>query len=145
MMTSIHLPLRTNRTMDGPFLRFAFRDLAVYYDCENDDGSVQWARVRFYGVIAFQHTEWTMGTPTTSGWHESMFLSNESEWRKTLLTKWSRRIGDDNIQKEKGGAARFTHYSLYFEDRSTLDVLAEGHRDSSIVDDPGPQVLASPS
>jgi hypothetical protein len=131
-LESIRLPLETHRVEDGVVLIFDSRELRVQYDWHGDDGTARWAEIGFTGVIAFEHAEWPIRRPSTLGWRSVVFVFAESAWRDQRMTAWNAAVGQyvSAEMRERFGDARFKHFMIYFEDQSTLDILAESFNGS---------------
>lgn len=119
-----HLRLPTNRTKQGPRYVGDEQRVVVEYDCEQDDGSIEWATVRFDDVLEYRVRQGSCcaaGDLLASGeilcLHESALLSE-------TLARWQTYVGWQEWQRKQGGAARFRHFKIYFDDVGGLDVVA---------------------
>jgi len=124
-MNSIIDPiLPTNTTAVGPRLRFERGKLIVEYDHQSDDGAVVWGRMVFDEVLAFEfHDAITCPADSVIGAREVRRLT-ESRWLTELLQRWNQAVGWHDFQQRKGGASRFAHFTVYFDDAGCIDVVA---------------------
>lgn len=121
----IALPLPTNATVKGPLLELEGSSLMVKYDHQHDDGRLEWTCVRFTGVLAFEYRqEAACGAEQIVGSGQVVQLS-ESQWLETRVNIWSKLVGSQKWQQLQGGAKRFRHFRMYFDDAACVDVAAE--------------------
>ena len=57
MVEHIPLPRPTSATVKGPKLQFESPTLIVAYDYERDDGVIEWTRLVFNDVLAYEYRQ----------------------------------------------------------------------------------------
>ena len=120
----IALPRPTNHTVKGPCLDFEAPTLALKYDYQVDDGTIEWHTVIFDEVLAFSCLQSVCcDVEHNVDWNSVTSFSN-SEWLTKILSKWSDAVGWQEFQKRKGGKERFNHFRVYFDDVACVDVIA---------------------
>lgn len=125
-MNTINLQLQrpTNRTNSGPRLRNDGQHLVVEYDCEREDGRVEWSQVSFEEVLAFEYRQAACcGADDIVGSSEIRCLDN-SEHLSAVMNRWQKSVGWQEWQQQQGGAARFKHFTVFFDDVACLNVVA---------------------
>ena len=121
---SIPLPRPINRTVNGPEVHKAGGVLVVDYDFETDDGTVEWSRVSFEEPLVFEYRDSACClVGDIVGSHE-IRVQRESALLRATLERWQEAVGWQDWQAAKGGAERFRHFSLWFDDASSLDIVA---------------------
>jgi hypothetical protein len=120
------IPLRapTDRTVEGPSLKMEKGRLVVAYDFERDDGSIEHSRVVFEEVISYDYRDTTCCSAENVASATEVRVQTESKYLDSIMSRWEERVGWHAWQKEQGGAPRFKHFSLYFDDVASLDVIA---------------------
>jgi hypothetical protein len=122
--TKIELSYPTNRTIEGPKLS-QFRDsMVVEYDCQQDDGSVVWARIAFAEVLASEYRQISCCTEDSIVGFREIRVANQSSWLSGILHRWSESVGWQDWQKQQGGASRFKHFTIFFDDACCMSVVA---------------------
>ena len=126
----IELPLPTNATIQGPLLEFggsSLQDssLLVKYDHEHQDGRIEWAQVRFRGVLAFEYRQFAACEAEQIGGSRELARLHESPWLEARRRAWDEAVGSQKWQQLQGGAKRFQHFRIYFDDVGCVDVAAE--------------------
>jgi len=53
-----------------------------------------------------------------------MRCQNKSEFLVHKISLWQEREGWQNFQEDKGGKERFKHFTIYFDDVGSLNVIA---------------------
>jgi hypothetical protein len=126
----ISLPLRTSRTRGGPLVRLEPPALVVDYNCEEDDGALRWARIRFSGVMAFEYRQ------------EACCLASDVEaYNKMLEVRTSARLDDIRRCYERSvpresrvtEASEFAQFLIYFDDSGCVDVIASSFQLETVV------------
>jgi len=123
-MPTIHLPRATNRTRTGPRLGGGLGHVELSYDYEADDGGVEWVTVRFEDVLQVEVKPdvcCTVGDIVPSG---QVRVKTDGARLSSLLERWTEAVGHHEWQKKKGGASRFRHFTLYFDDAGCVHVIA---------------------
>ena len=123
-VTSFELPLPTSRTVSGPRLHSHPPALVVEYDFERDDASIEWVRIAFDDVLAFEYRQDPCCEATDVVACNRMLCCSESEWLQTMRRRWERFMGDQ-MQK---GPFLYKHWKTYFDDGGCVDVLAASFR-----------------
>src|SRR5262245_44116832 len=116
-MASIELPHPTNATREGPVLCFKNGELTVRYDCESNDGTVVWSQLDFSEVLGLSYLHASCGTEgsqVTSSHRIEVY--SDSRWLSHALGAWLVAVGNQASQQKLGGATRFRHYHIFFDD-----------------------------
>lgn len=126
----IGLPFPTSRTRSGPLVVLEPPELVVDYDCEEDDGTLRWARIRFSGVMAFEYRQ------------EACCLASDIEaYNKMLEIRTSARLDDIRKRYERYmlpqsrvvEASDFAQFLIYFDDSGCVDVIASSFQIEAVV------------
>mgnify|MGYP001810974256 CR=1 FL=1 len=51
----------------------------------------------------------------------------DSELLKNVIERWTESVGWQEWQVKKGGADRFRHYFVYFDDAAVIQIIANAH------------------
>lgn len=121
---NIALSLPTNRTGKGPTLHKDRDGLVLAYDCESDDGTVKWAEVVFAEVLIFDFRDSSCGRADDVIDPHTIRCQHQSEYLAEAVALWQESVGWQEWQKKRGGAQRFKHYTVYFDDAGSVDVVA---------------------
>ena len=125
--TSHRLLLPTDRTVAGPKYSGDGQHLVVEYDHEEDDGSIAWSAVAFDDVLKFSYRQGACcAAADILGAHE-LGCTQDSALLREVVTRWQESVGWQEWQQKQGGATRFKHYKLYFDDIGCVDVVAGNH------------------
>ena len=122
--TTLRLALPTDRTTQGPRLKGDASQVTIEYDYQRDDGSIVWTSVVFDDVLMYEFRP----APCCIG--EDVLDAAEvrvraaSERLKVLLERWQETIGWQEWQQKQGGAGRYKHFTMYFDDAGCVDVVA---------------------
>ena len=125
--TSLPLPLATNRTVSGPRSKVEGESVIIEYDHEEDDGSTSWASITFSQVLEIRYRQAVCAAADDILSPDEMVCLRDSTLLREIVARWQDAVGWQELQQELGGAARFNHYKLYFDDAACLDVVAAGH------------------
>ena len=49
---------------------------------------------------------------------------SESKWLSQVVHRWKTAVGWQRYQQQVGGAKRFKHYKLFFDDAAVVQVIA---------------------
>lgn len=120
--SDLALPFPANRTSQGPKTSFERGSLLVEYDYENDDGQPRWAKVMFTETLFFQFAD-------SSCFEEVIEFDRIRRLKKSsllvnVMARWNESVGWHKWQQDRGGAARFSHFTVFFDDAGSLDVIA---------------------
>ena len=126
---TLRLRIPTNRTIEGPILKMTKDRLVVDYDFEQDDGLVQWGRLVFEDVLTFKYCDTTCSSPESVLPSTEIRVLDSSGYLDSARLRWSKSVGWQDWQKEMGGASRYRHFTLFFDDAGSLDVVAARLRD----------------
>jgi hypothetical protein len=129
--TKISLLLPTNRTRQGPTFRKDGEGIVIEYDYEQDDGSSKFASLVFVEVLDFEYRQTACCDASDVIPAREMLCLRQSERRTTILNLWRESVGWQEFQTRQGGAERFKHYKLYFDDAGCIDVIASELRPAS--------------
>ena len=122
MVLRVRVP--TNRTVEGPRLERAKGRLVVGYDFEDDDGSIEQASLIFEEVLSLEYRDSACCAPGNVLPSTEVGVQDHSPYLTSVRSKWEEAVGWQDWQREKGGAARFRHFTLYFDDAACLEVIA---------------------
>lgn len=48
----------------------------------------------------------------------------DSKWLSEVLARWNESVGWIDWHKQQGGASRFRHFSLFFDDAGCINTIA---------------------
>jgi hypothetical protein len=123
-ITTIELLSPTNRTVEGPRLRHDQDRLVVEYDCQGDDGAVEWRRIVFGEVLTLKYRQVSCCSEKSVIGASQVRSTNESSELAAALERWNESVGWQEWHQKRGGGSRFKHYTLFFDDAGCLDVIA---------------------
>jgi hypothetical protein len=129
--TRLTLPLPTNRTRQGPTFRKDGETMVVEYDCEQDDGRTKISVLVFVEVLSFEYRQAACFEASDVLPPTELLCLRQSERLTAILNLWQATVGWQEFQTKQGGAERFKHYKLYFDDAGCIDVIASGLRPAS--------------
>ena len=123
--SNYQLIVPTNQTVTGPKFRNEGDQVIVDYDYERDDGSVMWSQITFKDVLAFEYrqdvccreTDIPDGSSEVQVFEQSPYLSD-------VVGRWQEAVGWEDYQQQKGGAGRFKHFIVYFDNAASINVVA---------------------
>lgn len=114
----------TTRTVSGPKLTMEKNHLLVDYDWEADDGSVTWGRIRFDEVVSLRFWDNVSCPAENVLANTDIRVLEQSDYLDGGRARWCEAVGWQEWQREKGGPGRFQHFTVYFDDAGSLDVIA---------------------
>lgn len=123
-MPTILLPRATNRTRTGPRLSGGLGRVDIAYDCEADDGSIEWVTIRFEDVLQVEMRPdvcCTVHDIVPSG---ELRAKSDGDRLSAVVGLWDERVGRHECERNKGGSSRFRHFTVYFDDAGCVDVVA---------------------
>ena len=120
----VRLPTRTDRTASGPRLTMEASRLVVEYDCEGDDGRVTSGRILFEDLLSFQYWDGSCCPADNVLPPTEVRVLEQSDYLDGVRSRWDEAVGWQEWQKEQGGSRRFRHFTVYFDDAGSLDVVA---------------------
>lgn len=125
-MNTEHIQLlhSTNRTIDGPRFRHEQNQLVVEYDFQYDDGSVKWSELIFRDVLAVDYRQFACCADESVVDSNEVHSKAESTWLSEVLARWNETVGWLDWQKRQGGASRFRHFSVFFDDAGCINTIA---------------------
>lgn len=123
-MTFLTLALPTNRTIDGPRLRFEHSRAVVEYDYQYDNGNIEWAEITFNDVLAIEYRLEASCDPTSLVGSREMRSESQSFFRDDVVRRWAESVGWQDWQQSQGGDLRFKHFTLSLEDAGCVSVIA---------------------
>lgn len=121
---ALSLLTRTDRTFSDPKLVMEASRLLVDYDCEEDDGRITTGRVVFEEPLAFQYWDGSCGPAHNVLPPTEVRVLRQSDYLGMVTRRWSATVGGGEWQEDQGGAARFHHFTIYWDDAGSLDVVA---------------------
>lgn len=121
---NIQLQRPTNRTVTGPRFHADGTRVIVEYDCELDEGGVEWSKLSFEEVLAFEYRQVACcRADDVVGAHEIRCLE-KSTYLSDVIDRWQESVGWQEWQQEQGGDARFKHFTIFFDDAGCVNVVA---------------------
>jgi|SRR5438445_9582247 len=129
-MTTERLPLTipTSRTLKGPIFRKQGDEVIVEYDCEEDDGSLKLSILVFHEPLDFEYRQISACSASDVSSSKEMLCLSQSERLIAIRDRWREFVGSDEWQAKQGGADRFRHFKIFFDDAGCIDVVASGFR-----------------
>ena len=125
---SVTLTKPTNRTVDGPKFQSENHQVIVEYDHEYDDGSVDWAQIVFDEALVFEYREATCCKEEDMIGATEVRCLTESDLLTQVLNRWKQPVGWQEWQQEQGGAERFKHFTVFFDDAGCVEAVAASCR-----------------
>jgi hypothetical protein len=120
----IPLPRPTSATVQGPKLHFASPTLLVAYDYEGEDGVIAWTRLVFHDVLAYAYHQMACCEAEHISGYQHIQRFRASKWLARILKVWQEAVGWQPWQQQQGGAQRFQHFRVFFDDAGCVDVIA---------------------
>ena len=120
----IKIGLPMNRTVQGPRITKDGNHLVIAYDCEQDDGSIQWARIVLDEVLFYEYRDIACCRAGSVLSPTQVRCQDDSETLAAILEQWQESVGWQEWQKEKGGSARFKHFTVFFDEAGSIDAIA---------------------
>lgn len=119
---SFGLPYPTSRTIVGPELHLQSSLLEVRYDCEQDDGAVEWVQVSFHDTLAFEYRQVALCKAEDLDAYNKIVKYLESDWLDEMKDRWRNFLGS---QASESQGQRYAHWRIYFDDAGCIDVIAK--------------------
>jgi hypothetical protein len=116
------LPWPTSRTITGPRVYWESPALVVDYDFEQDDGSIEWTRVTFHDVLAFEYRESACCEAADLDAYNQMVRYLDSGWLEEIRRRWREFLGS---QAKEASEQSYAHWRIYFDDAGCIDVIAQ--------------------
>lgn len=120
----IELKKPTNRTVSGPKVVFEEDCLAVEYDYETDDGTIEWTKLLFEEVISYEWRDNSCVEEDDVVNFDKIRSQDKSCFLVGKTSLWQERYGWQEFQKNKGGKKRFRHFTIYFDDAGCINIIA---------------------
>ncbi len=98
--------------------------LVVEYDCAGDDDRVTSARILFKELLTFEYWDSSCCPAENILPPTEVRVLDQSEYLDRIRSVWDERVGWQEWQKKQGGSSRFKHFTVYFDDAGSLDVIA---------------------
>lgn len=98
--------------------------LLLDYDCEQDDGAAEPARLIFEEVLAFEYRDSTSCQAEDVLPPTEIRILEQSRYLDSVRSLWEERVGWQDWQRQQGEATRFKHFTVYFDDVGCLHVIA---------------------
>lgn len=121
---AIRLLTPADRTPSDPKLTMEASRLVVDYDCEEDDGRITTGRILFEDILSFQYWDASCCPAQNVVPASEVRVLERSGYLDEIKGRWNESVGWQEWQKEQGGADRFLHFTVYFDDSGSLDVIA---------------------
>ena len=125
-MSMLVIPLLspTNRTVEGPRLQHDRDRLIVQYDCQSDGGATTWSSVVFLEVLDLEYRQMPCCTEDSILEAQGMRSQGKSPRLTEVIRLWEESVGWQEWQQHQGGASRFRHFTIFFDDVGCIDVVA---------------------
>jgi len=120
----LQLPTPTDRTASGPKLTMEGGSLVVDYDCEGDDGRITSGRVLFEELLSFRYWDSSCSPAQNVLAATEVRVLEKSDYLDEIKGRWNEAVGWQEWQQKQGGSDRFRHFTIYFDDAGSLDVVA---------------------
>jgi hypothetical protein len=114
----------TDRTISGPKLTMVDDTLVVAYDCEGDDGSITEGQITFEDLLSFRYWDCSSCPAENVLGATELRELNQSDYLNAVRARWDESVGWHEWQKDKGGGERYKHFTIYFDDAGSVDVVA---------------------
>lgn len=102
--------------------------LSLKYDYEHDDGTFEWAEIKFEEVLAYRFTESICANTGSEIDADKMAELDASTWLLGILDRWDYDVGWHQHEIDKGGRSRFKHYIMNFDDDGIFEVICGSYR-----------------
>jgi hypothetical protein len=123
-MTGIQLLSPTNRTVEGPWLQQEGDRLIVEYDYQADDGSIEWRKIVFGDILAVEYRQVSCCDDNSVIGAREIRSSAQSPRLAEVVKRWNESVGWQDWHQKQGGASRFKHYTIFFDEAGCVDVIA---------------------
>lgn len=125
MSTMNHqLSVPANRTVTGPRFRKDGNQIIVEYDYERDDGAIEWSHITFDEVLAFEYRQMACCRETDIVGSHEVRVMEQSQYLLDVLGRWEKAVGWQEWHQQRGGIARFKHFTGFFDDAGCINVVA---------------------
>jgi hypothetical protein len=121
---ALRLATSTDRTISGPKLTLEAGCLVVDYDYEGDDGRVANGRILFEDLLSFQFWDSSCCPSQNVLPATEVRVLEQSEYLDGVKGRWDGAVGWQEWQQKQGGRGRFRHFTVYFDDAGSIDVVA---------------------
>jgi hypothetical protein len=129
---NISLPRPTNATRKGPLLNADPASLSVRYDHERENGTLEWTRILFREVLAFEYRQSACCEVDDVIAAHAITSFDDTEWLFKIVALWRERVGWQQWHQQQGGGKRFRQFRLYFDDAGCLDVISSSYAIESL-------------
>ncbi len=99
--------------------------LVVDYDCEGDEGYITSGRILFEDLLSFQYWDSSCCPAQNVLAATEVRVLEKSDYLDKIKILWNESVGWQEWQEKRGGFDRFRHFTIYFDDAGSLDVVAE--------------------
>lgn len=120
----IQLSSPTNRTVEGPQIQFDRGGLIVKYDYQSDDGSIKWEKILFFDVLSVEYNQAACCSEDSVVSAREIRTTSISSRLTEMTKRWKESVGWQDWQQEQGGASRFKHFTIFFDDAGCVEVIA---------------------
>ncbi len=121
---NVKLEVPTNRTESGPIFRAGSGGVVVEYDYRSDDGKTSWVAVLFSEVLHFEYRQIACCDAEDVIDAREIAGSLSSDRLKKTIDRWQKSVGWQEWNRRQGGATRFKHFKIFFDDAGCVDVVA---------------------
>lgn len=123
-MEKITLPFKTNRTISGPIIHIEKPNISLKYDYEQDNADIIWTEILFKEALACEYRQAVSAQVGDVIKSDIILILDNSGLLKNIVNAWDKQMGMIEIENVKGGRKRFKHYKIWFDDSSSLDIIA---------------------
>lgn len=117
----LELPRPLSATVRGPTLRYVEPTLIVDYDFERDDGVIEWTRVVFHDVLAFQYRQAVSCTADDMRAYSHLLRLTSSSWLAEITGLRAERLV---LQAVESHSVPYSEWRMYFDDSGCIAAIA---------------------
>jgi hypothetical protein len=99
-------------------------ELVVEYDYERDDGNVEWSKIVFTEILVLELRDFACCRADDVIGCKEIRSQADSPLLKDAINQWQETVGWQDWQQARGGADRFRHFTIWFDDAASLNVVA---------------------
>jgi hypothetical protein len=129
----VPLPLPTSRTRIGPIAALQPPKLTVEYDCEEENGVVRWARIRFHEVLKFEYRQDACCLTSDLEAYSKMQVIEDSPDLADVRGRYIIYLSRVAAVEE---SLKFLQFKVYFDDSGCVDVIAHTY-EIDVIASPG--------
>lgn len=131
-LDKIKLPFSTSAVEKGPIVVFENDILHIKYDSVNQYGLVNWVDITFQEVLFMQFSQIACCKEEQIINSDSICCYTDTKLLIDMLDEWEDSVGWQEWQQKQGGAGRFKHYRIFFDDVGCIDVISSQIRQHEV-------------